>query len=188
MVPYWLNSLIGFVTLGAEIGLAALTAAWCVRSRLHLEPLFTWLRRSGWALIVGMGSTVAVAMSLYYEFSGFPPCFWCWMARVFFYPLPLLLLVAWFRQELPLLAPYVLSFSFAGMAVTLYQHLLQMNIVKPTEVCGVSVGIDCAQRWFFELGHITFPWVGFVMFAWFAFVSWLASRATRHTFATPAPS
>ncbi|GIW68065.1 MAG: hypothetical protein KatS3mg099_013 [Candidatus Parcubacteria bacterium] len=174
MVPYWLNSLIGFVALGLEVALVITLALWVGRSRLpSAAHLFHWVGKGWWAVAVAVGSLGAIVMSLYYEFSGFPPCFWCWMARVFFYPLPLMLAVGWARREVETLAPYVLSFALAGMGVTFYQHLLQMGAASGG-VCSAVGGIDCAERWFFELGHITFPWVGFVMFAWFAFFAWAA--------------
>ncbi len=175
MLPYWMDSLVGVITLGAEVGLVAVVVLWFFRQALPgVEALFQLLGQ-WWAAGVAGVSIAAIVMSLIYEAAGFTPCFWCWVARVFFYPLPLLLVVGWFRRELHLLAPYVLAFSIAGLVVTLYQHLLQMGMAQPG-VCVALAGDDCSVRWFFELGHITFPWIGVVMFGWFAFLAFLALR------------
>ena len=174
MVPYWFNQLVAVTTLSAEVGLVVLGGLWLFRNKLPpVRELFAWLATGWWALVVAAWSALAILVSLFYESVGYAPCFLCWLARVFFYPLPLMLVVGWVRGEVDRLAPYVLAFSAVGMGVTLYQHLLQMGVAS-SGVCRAGGAIDCAERWFFELGHITFPWVGLVMLAWFTFLAWVA--------------
>jgi disulfide bond formation protein DsbB len=114
------------------------------------------------------------------------PCALCWWQRVFMYGIV-------FLSGLPLLtSPYkgeensaivqryqiknILVFSIFGAMFALYQHLEQILALYGTHLpCPVS-GVDCAKMTVFEYGHITFPWMAFVLFTFFIVIILLQNR------------
>jgi disulfide bond formation protein DsbB len=100
------------------------------------------------------------------------PCALCWWARIFMYGIVLLsglaLLSRQFkREEFKTQISNIMVFSVLGSIVSLYHHVLQMTAAAGSHLpCPVSGG-DCAKRLIFEYGHITFPWMAFVLFTFF---------------------
>ncbi|MFA7310026.1 MAG: disulfide bond formation protein B [Candidatus Paceibacterota bacterium] len=142
-----------------------------------LEKWGMWL-----AFLLTLGSA---AMTLFYsEILGFAPCGLCWLQRVFLYPQVFLFAVALWKQDRRV-ADYSIVLSTVGVIVALYQHYLQMGgtDVIPCPATGVTGGgitADCAQRFFFEFGYITFPLMSAVLFA-FLIVLMLFVRSRRTT-------
>jgi len=159
-----LNAAIGIATAALQILSVAFLVVYLCRARLpDLAGVVEFVGRQGlriaFALVFG-----AFAMSLYYsEVLGFTPCGLCWVQRIFMYSQLVLLGVALWKNETRI-ADYSIALSVCGAIVALYNHYLQMggNAVIP---CPASGGGDCAQRFFFELGYITFPLLGFTIFA-----------------------
>lgn len=155
-----------------------------------LEKKFTDLKDIGsfverWGLWFAFLLVVAgTATSLFYsEVLGFAPCGLCWLQRVFLYPQIILLgLAAWKRDSHVTL--YSIWFSTIGALIALYNHYLQMGgtdvIPCPaTRVNAAGITADCAQRFMFEFGYITFPLMSFSLFA-FLIVLMLFVRRSRN--------
>ena len=64
------------------------------------------------------------------------------------------------------IADYSIALSIAGGAAALYQHYLQMGgtSVLPCPASS-SEAVDCAVRFVFEFGYITFPMMALTLFA-----------------------
>ncbi len=155
------NAIFATLTLLLEAGVVLSIATFLFRKHI---PLFAQagalLGRFAVPLaffLVFLGSLT----TLYYsEILLLEPCVLCWWQRIALYPQVVILgLVLVRRETLPRLSLLVLSFLGAGVA--LYHHLLQMF---PNALPCPSVGVSCAQRFVFEYGHITFPWMAFVLF------------------------
>ena len=119
-----------------------------------------WGMWKAFALTVG-GS----ALTLFYsEILGFAPCGLCWLQRVFLYPQVVLLGLALYKKDKNIV-DYSIALSMAGGIVALYQHYLQMGgeAVLPCPATGPS--LDCASRFLFEFGYITFPLMSATLFA-----------------------
>ena len=119
-----------------------------------------WGMWKAFALTVG-GS----ALTLFYsEILGFAPCGLCWLQRVFLYPQVVLLGLALYKKDKNIV-DYSIALSVAGGIVALYQHYLQMGgeAVLPCPATGPS--LDCASRFLFEFGYITFPLMSATLFA-----------------------
>ncbi len=99
---------------------------------------------------------LAVAGSLLYSnVVGFEPCTLCWIQRIFMYPMIVLMLVAYVRNESKLMRPYLLWLSGLGGIVGLYQYLLQFGLV-PSVVCNASA-VSCAKLYVLGFGFVTIP-------------------------------
>ncbi len=158
-----LNMLIGYAALALQVLAVAFLALYLFRARLpDLDGIATLLERRGILIsfVLVLGASV---VSLYYsEVLGFTPCGLCWMQRIFMYSQLVLFGVALVKNETRI-ADYSIALSSAGVLFALYNHYLQMggSSIIP---CPASGG-DCGQRFFFELGYITFPLLGFTFFA-----------------------
>lgn len=119
-------------------------------------------------LIIFAFSLLSSVMTLVYsEYFGIVPCALCWFERIFMYGIVVLSGLALYKREEKYILPYILSFSIFGAAFSIYHHVLQMTASISSHLpCPVSGG-DCAKRIIFEYGHITFPWMAFVVFAFF---------------------
>src|SRR3989344_4235211 len=129
-----------------------------------LAPIADFL--GTWGLWIGFLMSVGgVAISLFYsEILGVLPCGLCWLQRLFLYPQALLFAVAIWKSDRSV-ADYGLAFSIFGGAIALYQHYLQMGGASILPCPAVATGVDCAQRYLFEFGYITFPLMSFTIFA-----------------------
>ena len=109
-------------------------------------------------------SLASVGISLFYsEILGFIPCGLCWLQRIFLYPQVILAGIAWYKKD-NIIADYLIALSGAGALVALYQHYLQMGGSAFIPCPAVGPSIDCAQRFLFEFGYITFPLMSFSVF------------------------
>ena len=119
-----------------------------------------------------------VAVSLFYsEILGVLPCGLCWLQRVFLYPQVLLFAVAIWKSDKSV-ADYSIAFSIFGGAVALYQHYLQMGGTGIVPCPAVATGADCAQRFLFEFGYVTFPLMSFSIFAFLIILMLFVRRAS----------
>ena len=158
-INFWLA--LGVVAMQI-VGLA-LVVLFFLRKRDDFAGSVAFIER--WGLWAGLLLTLAgtVLTLVYSEILGLPPCGWCWVQRVFLWPQIFLFAIALWRGDRNV-ADYSIAFSVFGGVVALYQHYLQMG---GTSVIGCpSAGqIDCAQRFVFEFGYITFPLMSFSLFA-----------------------
>jgi len=108
-------------------------------------------------------SLSAVVVSLFYsDVIGYAPCFFCWLQRVFIYPLvPLFALAIWKRDRG--IIDYALVLSVIGFFIAAYQSLIYyFNIsVLPCPASGPS----CAAQYVSELnGYVSIPMMGLTAF------------------------
>jgi disulfide bond formation protein DsbB len=122
-------------------------------------------------------ATIAIAslvISLWYsEIVGLLPCTLCWFIRTMMYPLAFILPIAAWRRDAEVWR-YVLPLTAVGTLIGGYQHLLQMGTVSGSVCHALSGTVDCAKRYIFEFGYITFPLLGFtacVAIAWLVWVT-----------------
>lgn len=109
-------------------------------------------------LLAFLGSSMTL---IYSEVFGFVPCGLCWLQRVFLYPQVFILAVAlWYRDKTA--ARYGIALAVPGLIIGLYQHYLQMGGSELIN-CPAAAG-DCAKRYLFEFGFVTFPFLAVAMF------------------------
>ncbi len=161
MLNYWLS--VGVIAL--EIVTLGILALYFLRARFpDLEDIAAFLEK--WGLWIGLIVTTAgVLLTLYYsEILGLTPCGWCWVQRVFLYPLPVLFGLALWKRDRTV-ADYAIALSIFGGAAALYQHYLQMGGTSLLP-CPATAdkAVDCAVRFVFEFGYVTFPFMAFSLF------------------------
>jgi len=129
----------------------------------------TWLSRHGLTLML-IVALVATGGSLYFsEISGWNPCKYCWIQRIFMYPQIVLLLIALWKRDRTV-ARYILALSLIGAAYATYHYYIQMYdlIAAPTNPatpCDAS-GESCVKTPFTHFGYITIPMMaltGFIL-------------------------
>ncbi len=176
-----LNSWLALATIILQIVSVAFLALFFLRKksagwRTDLAPTADFLWK--WGLWIGfLLSLGGVAISLFYsEILGVLPCGLCWLQRVFLYPQALLFAIAIWKSDRSV-ADYSIAFSVVGGIVALYQHYLQMGGANVLPCPAVSTGVDCAQRYLFEFGYITFPLMSFTIFAFLIIVMLFVRRA-----------
>ena len=108
------------------------------------------------------------------------PCALCWYERIFMYGTVILSAIGLFKNPPQNQTKNILVFSIFGAIISLYHHILQMTASTTSHLpCPVSGG-DCAKRLIFEYGHITFPWMGFVLFVFFIVIIILQSKLRKN--------
>ncbi len=103
-----------------------------------------------------------ISSLVYSDVIGFPPCMFCWWARVMFYPQVLLFGYALIKKDHTIL-PYTLLLTTCGLVITTYHSIIQM-IGESAIPCSVS-GVSCLTRDVYMFGFITIPFMGLVGFA-----------------------
>jgi len=106
---------------------------------------------------------LASALTLFYsDVLGIAACSLCWWQRIFLYPQIFIFAIAAWKKD-SAAALYSIALSTVGAAVALYQHFLQMGVVS-AQPCSAIPETDCAARFLFEFGYITFPLMSFSLF------------------------
>lgn len=164
-----INLWVSVAAVGIEIATVALIVILLSQKKFpDLRDLSANIEK--WGLWIAFFATIGgTAMTLFYsEVLHFAPCGLCWMQRVFLYPQVVILGIgAWKKDSSAAL--YSIWLSVIGALLALYNHYLQMGgidlIPCPiTRVNAVGVTADCAQRFLFEFGYMTFPLMSFSLF------------------------
>ncbi len=108
-------------------------------------------------------SLIATLGSLFFsEVAHLTPCLLCWYQRIFMYPQPLLLYMAFMRIE-KTLTPYLILMNTVGAIIALYhiiiQHMPNLSIL-PCRMGEVSC-TTVQTAWY---GYITIPVMAFTAF------------------------
>lgn len=126
------------------------------------RSLAVYVRRFGLPLALVV-TIVASALTLVYsEVFGVLPCGFCWLERAMLYPQILLVATALYIKDKAMPA-YGIALSAVGLIISLYHHYIQMG--GSQFVACPSAGADCAKRFFFEFGFMTFPLMSAILFA-----------------------
>lgn len=118
-----------------------------------------------WGLWIALIMTIfATVLTLVYsEFFGIIPCGLCWLERLALYPQILIIAVGIYFKD-TLMPRYGIILSIFGLIISLYHHYIQMGGSQFIKCPAVGAGADCAKRFFFEFGFITFPLMSAILF------------------------
>lgn len=125
------------------------------------------------AFFASLGSSIMTL--IYSEYFGITPCGLCWLERIALYPQVLMLGMAYYYKD-KLIARYGIGLSVIGLVISLYHHYIQMGGSEFVR-CPTSGG-DCAKRFMFEFGFVTFPLLATILFA-FLIVLYIYILKTR---------
>lgn len=147
----FINTLIGIgVTLAAINGILSLYFFVTKQENAYTQ----WIQK--YALWIGLKiSVLAVVVSLFYsDFVGYLPCKLCWFARIFMYPQVILFAIA-LRKKIAVRL-YSIALTTGGLVITLYHNYIYLGGYSPLP-CDAAA--SCTQRFVFELGFITIPFM-----------------------------
>lgn len=114
-------------------------------------------------LVIGFLISLAAMIGslIYSNFIGYPPCMFCWYARIAFYPQVFLFGMALFKKDRKIV-DYAIMLCVLGLIVGTYHSLIQITGASPIP-CEIG-GVTCTTREVFEFGFITIPLMGAVGF------------------------
>jgi disulfide bond formation protein DsbB len=121
------------------------------------------------SLIIGFVVSLAgILVSLYYSnIVGFPPCEFCWWARIFMYPQAFMFGIALWRKkknkDFGAVFTESLVLSVIGGLIMLYDYYGQSFNPGILAACG-AVGASCAKVYFTSFGFITIPFMALAGF------------------------
>lgn len=122
----------------------------------------SFIRRFGLSLALALTLIGSVLTLVYSEIFGLLPCGLCWIERMMLWTqVPLLLTALYYNDRL--IARYGIVLSSLGLLVSAYHHYIQMG--GSAFIACPSSGGDCAKRFMFEFGFVTFPFLAVVLFA-----------------------
>ncbi len=151
-------AILSLVALAAAVGLVAYRVARGPEVASALGTKAIWM---AWVV-----AFVCTAGSLIYsEVIHFVPCRLCWYQRIAMYPLSIILFVGAIRRE-ALVKFYALPLALAGLAISIYHYLIQVNPSLEGGACDPTN--PCSARYVEEFGFISIPFMagaGFILIA-----------------------
>ncbi len=141
------------------VGVTVLLAVDLYRSR----GLTVYVQRWGLAVAFIIGVVATILTLVYSELFGILPCGFCWLERMALYPQLLLIGGAVYFRDRVLMPRYGIILSTTGLLISVYHHYIQMG--GSQFIACPSAGADCAKRFMFEYGFVTFPLLSAVLFA-----------------------
>ncbi len=151
-------------------------------------PPSRWISERGLVLMLIVALTATLSSLYFSEISGWTPCKYCWIQRIFMYPQVILLSIALWKRDRTV-ARYILALCLIGAAYAAYHYSIQMHDiiaspVNPATPCDAS-GESCVKTPFAHFGYITIPMMALTAFTLNALGSVFVIRSsgkaeTRH--------
>lgn len=117
-------------------------------------------------------SLLAVLGSLFYsEILGFEPCSLCWWQRIFLYPIPLILGIAWRKKLGNTVFTYVIPLAVLATIIALYHTYADLGGASILEC--TSVGGACSKVYVKEFGYITIPSMSLTISVYILVIAWI---------------
>jgi hypothetical protein len=151
------------LTLLSDIFLFGLTAYLLfrlIRKIAILEIGLALLSQRAWIFVFIISLTATAGSLFFSEIAKFVPCELCWFQRIFMYPQAAISLLALITRDAKA-AKYIIALSSIGAAFSLYHYHLQLF---PPVVTECSLDADCAERFVFAYGYITFAFMALTAF------------------------
>lgn len=106
-------------------------------------------------------SLAAVSGSLYYsQIVGLTPCELCWFQRIFMYPQPILLGLAWLKKDKGIIN-YSLALVSVGALISLYHNYIYYT-APPVTFC--SIITPCTQPYVIGFNYLSLPLMALTAF------------------------
>lgn len=129
-------------------------------------------------LVFGLLVSLSALVSslIYSEAIGYPPCLFCWWARVFFYPQVVLYGLAVFKKDRKIL-DYSLVLTIIGTIVSGFHYTVETIGTSP--IACEAGGVSCLNRFVYEYGFITIPLMGLIGFVTLLLAILVAKREEK---------
>ena len=120
-------------------------------------------RNERYWLIATIAASVATIGSIYFsEVLGWVPCKYCWIQRIFMYPVAWMLVVSHIRQQ-AISRVYIVPFVIAGGGLALYHTVIQKINVDPSKTT-CQGEVTCYTDYLNLFGWITIPMLALTAF------------------------
>ncbi len=123
-----------------------------------------YIERFGMWVATAVTFFASVMTLVYSDVFGVIPCGLCWFERVMMYPQVLMGVTALYFKD-TLMPRYGIVLSVVGLIISSYHHFIQMGGSQFIKCPATGAGADCAKRFIFEFGFITFPLMAAILFA-----------------------
>jgi disulfide bond formation protein DsbB len=151
-----------FLSIGGVI--AILATLGLVYDLFTKRALVLYVGRWGIHTALAVTVSATILTLIYSELFGLIPCGLCWLERIALYPQLLLAGMALRYKDTLMMPRYGIGLSIFGLVVSVYHHYIQMGGAEFIKCPAAGAG-DCAQRFFFEFGFMTFPLMSAILFA-----------------------
>jgi disulfide bond formation protein DsbB len=133
-------------------------------------------RRAFWlSFLVALTATLG---SLFYsEIAGYEPCKYCWIQRIFMYPLSIMFLIALVKKDGNVFR-YTFPLTILGGLLAGYHYLLQRGIAPAVPCDALGYSVACSKIFVMNFGYITIPLMAFSAFLLIA-VTKIAHEVSR---------
>jgi len=126
-----------------------------------------WMAKNGLLLMLIVALTATLGSLYFSEVSGWSPCKYCWIQRIFMYPQVVLLIIALWKRDNKV-ARYILALCLIGAAYAAYHYYIQLYEIiasptNPATPCDAS-GESCVKTPFIQFGYITIPMMALTAF------------------------
>ncbi len=119
-------------------------------------------------------SAGVIGSLIYSNVIGYPPCMFCWYARIFLYPQMFMFAYALYKKDRGVL-PYAMILTIIGIIVSTY-HYFFIDIARLDLIpCGTQA-VSCSIRYVYEFGFVTIPFMGFASFVLLGSLLAIATR------------
>ena len=167
MTPDQVISSLSILTLISNIVLVAFAIVWILRNTPVIYPLWEKLLsflKPNLVAFSAIVALVATVSSLYFsEVALFAPCKFCWLQRIFMYPLPIILGVGLLNKSKEIWQ-YVLPLSVIGFFLGAYHYIIQVSPNPYVPCTTIGFSLSCSDRFFTHFGYITIPWMSLSAF------------------------
>ncbi len=124
-------------------------------------------------------SIVGVIGSLIYSnVIGYPPCMFCWYARIFLYPQMFLYGLALYHKD-ELVYRYTKILTILGIIFGTYHYITEMIGSAPIP-CSAG-GVSCLTRYVFLFGFVSIPFMVLSIFVLLASILFAKARVIHTT-------
>ena len=168
-----------FMSLGV-FGLIGVSILLIYVLLLPKDSISVWVGKfvSKNVLWIGLILTLSASLSslVYSDIIGYPPCLFCWYARIAFYPQVALFGLALVKKDRNILS-YTLLLSTLGVLISGYHTIAEAVQYSPLP-CAAG-GVSCLTRYVYEYGFITIPVMSVIGFITLVLVHLVARRQSQ---------
>ncbi len=158
------------LTIGANlISLILLVAIFSKKNNFSKKIInFTGSNTLLLAFLATLGASLGSIA--YSEIIGFSPCKLCWIQRIFLFPQPIILGLAFLKKDFKI-TDYIIALSVVGSLVALYHSYTLFGGTSLLECTGE--GGECSVLYFQTFGYVTLPTMALSIFILSGIIMWV---------------
>ncbi len=155
-----MDSFISFYNILSSLGaLLMLALAIVIFATLFINrksELLSWIKKNILLLGFIVTLTALVGSLIYSNVIGYPPCMFCWYARIFIYPQVLLYGMALYIKDFSIIR-YTWILTLVGFVFGAYHYITELIQYSPLP-CSAS-GVSCLTRYVYQWNFVTIPFM-----------------------------